>query len=280
MSSTGSQARLLRRGGKRNEDNEGVSSKFVFVDASDVSRMRTTETRRVIHQHAMKAIGKSRRRRKSNSTVVLDLQPLEHIACHLPPCSSWLGLWKWSGSCKPDPFLRYPVELDSTARELIAYGKPPWLLRLSQTAGNPGSNVSEVFDDERGSQRPLRDAWFTVGLQDEAAFTQILSNSALHLEIMLQGGKVVGETPDSTRYYTKAIASIRRRVDTATPETLIGIIGAVTGMMAHAVSQHQYCLLTTLLSYNPELALTSRRIFLAMTKSGLLITVGCSIWYS
>jgi hypothetical protein len=81
----------------------------------------------------------------------------------------------------------------------------------------------------------MRDAWFTVGLQDEAAFTQILSNSALHLEMLRKGGKIVGETPDSTRYYTKAITSIRRRVDGATPETLNGIIGAVTGMMAHAV---------------------------------------------
>lgn len=122
MSATGSQARQLQRGGSRNEDGEGPS-KFVFVDASDAKRMRSTETRRVIHQHAMKEIGKSRRRPKKNSTVVLDLQPLESTTCHVPPSSWWLGLWKWSGGCKPDPFLRYPIELDSNARELVAYGE-------------------------------------------------------------------------------------------------------------------------------------------------------------
>jgi hypothetical protein len=96
-------------------------------------------------------------------------------------------------------------------------------------------NVPPVFNDELGHQRPLRDAWFTVGLQDEATFSQVLSNSALHIEILRHGRDGVRETPDSIRYYTRAMASVRRRVDKANTETLEHIIGAVTGMLAHAV---------------------------------------------
>jgi len=109
-----------------------------------------------------------------------------------------------------------------------------------------------VFNDEQGQQRPCRDAWFSTALQDEATFAQIISNSALHMEIMRRGRDNVCETPDSMRYYTRAIVSVRNRVGTAKREKLEAIIGTVTGMMAHAVRSVKFH--TSLNIFNIETA--------------------------
>ncbi|KAK9318743.1 hypothetical protein V1517DRAFT_342400 [Lipomyces orientalis] len=154
----------------RMDEADEEAPKFVFVN-SNITGTNTAANKRLIHQHAMKEIGRSRKRPKRNPTIDLDFVVLE-----------------------------------------------PW----------------ELFDDEHGQQRPLRDAWFTVGLQDEATFSQVLANSALHMEIMRRGRDRVRETPDSILYYTRAIASIRRRFGMAKRETLDYTIGTVTGMLAHA----------------------------------------------
>ncbi|KAK9489184.1 hypothetical protein V1508DRAFT_428769 [Lipomyces doorenjongii] len=193
----------------RRDEADEEAPKFVFVN-SNITGTSTAANKRLIHQHAMKEIGRSRRRPKRNPTIDLDfvvLEPWERS----PPRSPWLGCLS-VGSSALDPFLRFPLELDGTARQLVAY----------------------IFDDEHGQQRPLRDAWFTVGLQDEATFSQVLANSALHMEIMRRGRDGVRETPDSILYYNWAIASIRRRFGMAKRETLDYTIGTVTGMLAHA----------------------------------------------
>lgn len=101
-----------------------------------------------------------------------------------------------------------------------------------------------VFQDDVGQQRPLRDAWFTVGIQDEAAFYTVLSNSALHLDSMQNGGKRASETTLSTQYYSRAIKSIMKRFhNLSDPGVLDGLIGAITGCMAHAVSLYPMSLL-------------------------------------
>ena len=52
-----------------------------------------------------------------------------------------------------------------------------------------------VFQDDGGLQRPLRDAWFAVSLADEAAFLQMLSNSALHVDSLRHGGRKAKREP-------------------------------------------------------------------------------------
>ncbi|KAK9233995.1 hypothetical protein V1525DRAFT_391892 [Lipomyces kononenkoae] len=154
--------------------------KFVFVDVSNTDGPNTAANKRLIHTHAMKEIGRSRRRPKRNPTIDLDvgvLEPREGI----PPRSSWLGCLSVVSSAL-DPFLRFPIELDATARQLVAYSE-----RLRN-----GSCVP--IRRRAWQQRPLRDAWFTVGLQDEATFSQVLANSALHVEVMRRGRDGVRET--------------------------------------------------------------------------------------
>jgi hypothetical protein len=54
-----------------------------------------------------------------------------------------------------------------------------------------------------------------LALQDEATFFQVLSNSALHMEIMRRGRIGARETPVSILYYSRAIACVRRKFRTA-----------------------------------------------------------------
>ena len=106
-------------GAIRRGDDEGAPN-FVFVDVSDPSRAKAAAARRLIHQHAMKDVGKSRRRPKKNATIKLNfvlLEGLEHSQS-----SPWLGC-RWPRFNGLDPFVRFPIELDDTARVLVAYSK-------------------------------------------------------------------------------------------------------------------------------------------------------------
>jgi hypothetical protein len=96
-------------------------------------------------------------------------------------------------------------------------------------------NVS-VFQDDGGQQRPLRDAWFTIGLSDYAAFCQVVANSALHLDSAVhRNGRAAMETPDSMRYHAEALKSIQKRLDDPVAATSDGVIGAVSSFLCHAV---------------------------------------------
>jgi hypothetical protein len=185
----------------------------------------------VIRRHAMKEIGKSRRRPKPSKEIQLDLSALQddQARSRLPPW--WLGsLWRQVHGYL-DPFVRYPIEVDSVARGFIANGE--WSLRFIQFILE--THVIVVFQDPDSQQRPLRDAWFTVGLEDEAAFLQVLANSALYLDSMRNNGRIAKETSDSMRYHARALVSVQERMKMGDGAVSDGLIGAVTGFMCHAV---------------------------------------------
>lgn len=97
-----------------------------------------------------------------------------------------------------------------------------------------------VFADEvGGQQRALRDAWFSVGLSDEAAFLTVLSNSALHLNSMQNGGAPADETGAAVKYQTEAVAIINKRLADGAAEGQACVsdetIGAITGLVCNAV---------------------------------------------
>jgi hypothetical protein len=92
-----------------------------------------------------------------------------------------------------------------------------------------------VFQDDGGLQRPLRDAWFAVGLADEAAFMQVLSNSALHLDALRNGGRKPRESPLSVYYQLRAVRSINDRRQDSGKFLSDGSIGAVAGLLCHDV---------------------------------------------
>jgi hypothetical protein len=91
-----------------------------------------------------------------------------------------------------------------------------------------------VFQDECGSQRPFRDAWFAVGLTDKAAFMQVLSNSALHFDT-LRNGRKPQETQLSLYYQLRTVRSLNKRRQDEDRFLSNGSIGAVSMLMCHDV---------------------------------------------
>lgn len=112
-------------GGRREQDLEPAEedSDIEFVFHSDPAAKRSKASRRLVHRHAMKAIGRTRRRVRSPKVVELDISALNPRATERQLASWWLGV-RWTGvsSGGVDPFLRYPVQLDATARGLLANG--------------------------------------------------------------------------------------------------------------------------------------------------------------
>lgn len=117
------QAEASLNGATQKDETDEEAPKFVFVDVFGPNGVKAATNRRLIHQHAMKEIGRSRRRPKRNATIKLDFVPLE-TSERTTITSSWPGCM-WFGSGRLDPFLRFPIELDATARGLVAYSE--WL---------------------------------------------------------------------------------------------------------------------------------------------------------
>lgn len=97
-----------------------------------------------------------------------------------------------------------------------------------------------VFQDD-GQQRPLRDAWFSVGMADKAAFMAVLSNSALHINSSQRGGQIAEETAAAVKYQTEAVSIVNERLKTTSlqnnHELLDATIGAVSGLVCNAVRE-------------------------------------------
>jgi hypothetical protein len=123
MSSARHQAGTSRNGAIRKDETDEESPKFVFVDVSGPNGVKVAANKRLIRQHAMKDIGRSRRRPKKNVTIELDFAPLE-TSERTTTTPSWPG-YMWFGAGRLDPFLRFPMTLDATARGLVAHSE--WL---------------------------------------------------------------------------------------------------------------------------------------------------------
>lgn len=132
------------------EDNEEASQRtstqegnapIAFVSYQGPHRRTTAATRRVIHQQAMKEIGKTRRRPKEHKSVALDVSSLlesrgpagghaqlnhhnhhsrHHIHTLVP--SWWLGV-RWTLTDGLSMVAKFDVELDVIGRMLLANSK-------------------------------------------------------------------------------------------------------------------------------------------------------------
>jgi hypothetical protein len=102
---------------------------FQWIDCSHPGNIKSARNRKLIHQHSMKDVGKSRRKRPKRQRmerVQLDLSALEPsnflerqgVQEMFTRPSWWLGT-----AAGMDPFISYPIKLDSAAQELIAAGK-------------------------------------------------------------------------------------------------------------------------------------------------------------
>ena len=108
------------------------NNNFQWIDCSNPSNVKAPKNRHIIHEHSMKDNGKSRRKqpkRLARKRIPLDLTALEALGsvesktrgsrnAHSP----FMVAWKGGGH---GSIYKYPVELYSTAEELIATGKFP-----------------------------------------------------------------------------------------------------------------------------------------------------------
>lgn len=111
------------------------------------------------------------------------------------------------------------------------------ILKVVDVARANNWNYS-VFQDD-GQQRPLRDAWFSVGMTDKAAFMAVLSNSALHINSSQRGGQIAEETAAAVKYQTEAVAIVNKRLQNWSLQQNVELwdatIGAVSGLVCNAV---------------------------------------------
>lgn len=120
---------VLERDSTEESEPQDMDADFKWIDCSIPSNVKSAKNRRIIHQHSMKDVGRLRRKqpkRKKAERVQLDVCALESSsilarrgAQEMFTRPSW-----WLGTAAGmDPFISYPVELDSAAQELIAVGE-------------------------------------------------------------------------------------------------------------------------------------------------------------
>lgn len=235
--------RKARTANSQSAEGDAAESRqaVAFVTYHGPHRRATPAAKRLIHQQAMKEIGKSRRKPKDAKFVELDLSLLQPTTDQpdLPPASWWLGV-RWSAVDNLNLVASFRVEMNALEERLVA---------VSEYASASGPQFSglhkltteiSVFQDD-GQQRPLRDAWFSVGMADKAAFMAVLSNSALHMNSSERGGQLAEETAAAIKYQTEAVAIVNERLKTVSVQNNVELwdatIGAVSGLVCNAVCE-------------------------------------------
>src|ERR1700749_3296111 len=99
-----------------------------FISFTDPEEMRSSSSISAIRQHAMKEVGKSRRRRKRpikldlvlKSQSISQLEDAQRVVAsqESSPTSSW-----FLGAGPLDPFIKYPIDLGPSERDLVALSK-------------------------------------------------------------------------------------------------------------------------------------------------------------
>jgi hypothetical protein len=105
---------------KTPQDNDDV--KLHFISFNDPREMNSSSSIRAIRRHAMKEIGKQRRHRNRpvRLELMIDQQVMhsQNLTSVQKPSMSW-----WLGAGPMDPFIRYPMNLGTNERELVALSK-------------------------------------------------------------------------------------------------------------------------------------------------------------
>lgn len=107
---------------KQSENAEGNNNAVVFVSYQGPNRRTTAATKRVIHQQAMREIGKTRRKPKNEQSVELDLSPLKSSGGQMSPRPSlswWLGV-RWTLADNLSMVAQFTLELSDYEKMLIA----------------------------------------------------------------------------------------------------------------------------------------------------------------
>lgn len=215
---------------RRSEEMEH-GNKFAFVNLSNGYRLNSSEQIRVIRKHAMKDVGKSRRK----LTMVTSLDLVKQL-CQLQP--TWWLPRRWTTLSNFVSHVKLPVgvqlESDARGRQLLSDGE----LSLNFQQLFVGLlKMMAVFRDGRngGTQIHLRDAWFTLGLRYASTMFQILANSALYETMARSGTRKAAESYDSMRFLVKALSSLQEALQATERKYLEYAISAITGLLVYEV---------------------------------------------
>jgi hypothetical protein len=99
--------------------------------------------------------------------------------------------------------------------------------------------TSLVLDGPHGTRYTVRDAWFSLALDDAGSLQQLLATAALHLESAQNGHKEPRETPLSLQFHTMSIRSVRERLQNSSFVATDGMITAVIGLLAYDVRREK-----------------------------------------
>jgi hypothetical protein len=89
-------------------------------------------------------------------------------------------------------------------------------------------------DGPNGTTTTVRDTWLALETDDDAAFQQLLANSALHLDRRRNGRPEPIETHTSIQFQTRAIRALQSKLVKNSVIT-DGMISAVSALMGYDV---------------------------------------------
>lgn len=115
--------RKARTVNSQNAEGDAAESRqaVAFVTYQGPHRRATPAARKLIHQQAMKEIGKSRRKPKNAKFVELDLSLLNPTdQADSPPRSWWLGV-RWSAVDNLNLVANFKVEMSALEERLVAF---------------------------------------------------------------------------------------------------------------------------------------------------------------
>ncbi|KAF2269412.1 hypothetical protein CC78DRAFT_539961 [Lojkania enalia] len=180
---------------------------FNFVNLSHPDELKDEGTQIRIRRFAMAEVGKARRKpktRRERNEIVLEVREAYWVA------SEHLNLERL-GCGEFDPFIRFPIDLNDSSRELIA----------------------NIFRSNSSHQKVLRGSWFPVGLFDAAAFNCVLANSQLYVRMEQSGSYISEDDSDSLYYHNKCIALVAKKLCDPNQSTSDALVGGIGSLMCH-----------------------------------------------
>ncbi|KAJ4377202.1 hypothetical protein N0V83_000025 [Neocucurbitaria cava] len=177
---------------------------FNFVNLKHPDDLKSEETQLRIRRLAMTEVGKARRKPKTTrerNKIILELRN---------PPEERLKLDRLSGG-QTDPFSAYPIEMDSSARALLA----------------------NIFSPNTNHASQLRGSWYPVGLSSAAAFHNVLSNSQNFIYQKHNGFYASQDDAVALKHHHKALRYAGEMVKDPVKLKSDETIGAVASFMCH-----------------------------------------------
>ncbi|KAH7400159.1 hypothetical protein BKA64DRAFT_722927 [Cadophora sp. MPI-SDFR-AT-0126] len=174
------------------------------------------KVRRLIRKHVMRPF---RKRKTPRSTVILEGSELsEHLAqrqrgvdmqdASLIPMSSPYPPAALLGSSRPNPFGRYPIDMEMRDHEMVHH----------------------IWSSHQIEFHPFRDYWFSLGMVDTAAMHLVIANAAMHRKHLRTS---VEDDMIEASHVTSALTSINKRIGESKQNTTDEMLGAVLGLMCY-----------------------------------------------